>query len=351
MPENPLPGHRTTCRSPHLTRLLGTVALLLFAQATSGADSAADFNDFPLTRPVTLPEWVHAAPVDLGERLEAARRTGKRGLLLYFGRADCAYCQAHLERNWGDPALVRLTRRHFDTVAFDIQGGASVRGLDGRLLPESSVARHLDVVLSPTLVFLDLAGEPVLRLEGYPPADRLRAGLEYVAAGRHRKQSFRSFLRAANGFEAAAFEYAPGEVVYAAPEPLLLDRSRFAAEKPLLVIFERLNCTACEPLYSGPLTEPKIVHLMEQLETVEIDMESPIPVLTPNGEVLPARRWAERLGLSYAPTLMFFDGTGEEILRIDSPVSYYRLNNVLEYVLSDEYRSTDYQSWLFRNAR
>ena len=59
-----------------------------------------------------------------------------------------------------------------------------------------------------------------------------------------------------------------------------------------------------------------------------------------------AREWARSLGLFYAPSLMFFDEHGREIIRVDSVVRFYRLRNVLNYVTSRGYLlEPRYQRW------
>jgi thioredoxin-related protein len=61
---------------------------------------------------------------------------------------------------------------------------------------------------------------------------------------------------------------------------------------------------------------------------------------------LTARQWAEQLGIFYTPTLIFFDDHGHEIMRVDSVVQFYRLRNVLNYILSGAYREyPNFQRW------
>jgi thioredoxin-related protein len=55
--------------------------------------------------------------------------------------------------------------------------------------------------------------------------------------------------------------------------------------------------------------------------------------------------WADRLGLFHAPTLLFFDGNGKEIMRVDSVVQFYRLWGVLDYINRKGYEESDYQTW------
>jgi len=69
-------------------------------------------------------------------------------------------------------------------------------------------------------------------------------------------------------------------------------------------------------------------------------------VLTPDGKRLTAREWARRLGLFYAPTVVFFDERGKEVFRIDSVVRLYRLRGVLQYVLAKGYlEAPTFQRW------
>jgi thioredoxin-related protein len=69
-------------------------------------------------------------------------------------------------------------------------------------------------------------------------------------------------------------------------------------------------------------------------------------VLTPAGEKLTAKQWADQLGISYAPTLLFFDESGKEIMRVESVVGFYRLNGVLDYVLNEAYKKfPSYLKW------
>ena len=143
--------------------------------------------------------------------------------------------------------------------------------------------------------------------------------------------------------------FEPGDLVeepYFLPGPYMLDRSRRPAERPLVVFFEQGNCHACDVLHTGPLQDPEISARLAQLETVQLSFWSDTPVITPAGERITAKAWAEKLGLFYTPTLLFFDREGGEIMRVDSVVQFYRLRNVLDFILSDGYREyPTFQQW------
>ena len=81
---------------------------------------------------------------------------------------------------------------------------------------------------------------------------------------------------------------------------------------------------------------------------VQIDIHSDKPVLTPSGEKLTGKQWAEKLNLFYTPTLIAFDEKGKEIMRIDSVAGVYRLKSVLQYIVSKKYLSVpNFMEWRF----
>lgn len=61
------------------------------------------------------------------------------------------------------------------------------------------------------------------------------------------------------------------------------------------------------------------------------------PVLTPDGRKVTPKQWAVELGLFYTPTLLVFDEHGNEIIRIDSVLQFYRMGGVLRYVAEKGY--------------
>lgn len=327
------------------------LAALLLIPTLAGSKLHADtgldaiFDDQPLEEPLSHPDWFKLSFLDLREDLQEAEAAGKRGLVLYFGQKYCAYCRALLEHNFGKPDIREYTRRHFDVVGIDIHGDRPVTDLEGREWTERSYSVHTGINFTPTLVFHDTAGRVALRLPGYYPPYKFRAALEYVADGHYRKEDFRSYLARADVpmvFEAGDLNYED----FFQPPPHALDRSRWPADRPLAVFFEQGDCHACDILHTGPLLQPGIRDRLRRMETVQLDLWGDTPVITPDGRRTTDGRWAEALGLFYAPTLLFFDEQGDEIIRVDSVVQFYRLNNVLEYVLSGAYLEyPNFQQW------
>jgi thioredoxin-related protein len=123
------------------------------------------------------------------------------------------------------------------------------------------------------------------------------------------------------------------------------------SERPLAVFFEQGGCHACDVLHGEVLREPVIVRQFGEFDSVQLDMWSDTPVVTPSGERTTARKWAAELGLFYAPSVLFFDEKGKELLRVDSVIGFYRMRNVLNYIASKAYlEEPNYQRWRVSSA-
>jgi thioredoxin-related protein len=341
---------------PHIRylahQLIVLVVIILTPLAIQQAwaeDSAAmliEFDDTPLEQDLILPSWFKLSFLELKNDIEDLKESGKQGLIVYFGQKDCPYCKMHLEKSWSDKGIVKYTQDHFDVVAIDVRGDRPVTDTTGQAFKtEKAFAVAKNTNFTPTLLFYDLNAKEVLRLSGYHPPYQFKAALEYVADKHYLRETLRTYLARAetlSGFEETELHTHP---VFVSP-PYAFDRSRFPAAMPLVVFFEQPTCHACDVLHAGPLKDNTIVSLLKQMEVAQLDMSLLTPVLTPAGKRSTAKAWAEELGLYYAPTIVFFTEKGEEIIRVDSVIRFYRLQNVLEYVLSKGYvEYPNFQSW------
>jgi thioredoxin-related protein len=308
-------------------------------------DEFLQFDDQPLEEPLAFPDWFKLSFLDLHEDLEEAREAGKAGIILYFGQKYCAYCRKFLETDLVKDDIRSYMQTRFDVIGIDIHGHRLVTDFSDREIDETRFAVREQTNFTPSVVFYDVDGREALRLRGYYPPYRFRAALEYVADGHYRKEAFREYLARAD----VPLVFEPGDLSeesFFLPGPHMLDRSRMPGERPLVVFFEQGNCHACDVLHTGPLQDPEIRDRFEQLESVQLSFWANTPVVTPRGERLTSRQWAARLGLFYTPTLIVFDNRGEEIIRVDSVVQFYRLRNVLDYVLTGGYlEHATFQRW------
>ncbi|MGB5613731.1 MAG: thioredoxin fold domain-containing protein [Sedimenticolaceae bacterium] len=320
-------------------RLLACVCLMIGATPATSAEGGDDplvFDDLPLEDLLQYPAWFKQSFLDLDEDLKEAVAAGKTGIIVYFGQKRCAYCKMLMEVNFKTPDIVSYTREHFDVVPIDIWSPEQVTTPSGESMSEREYSQALGTNFTPSLVFYDAEGRIALRLRGYYPPYQFRAALEYVAGGHYLREKFPVYM--ARGDKTLRFE--KGDLVeepFFSPPPYNFDRSDFPAELPLVVFFEQGDCHACDVLHTQPLRRQTVRKLFNRFDSVQLDMHSDVPVIKPDGSPGTAREWAEELGIFYAPSIVFFDEHGKEIIRVDSVVRFFRLRNVLNYVLSRGY--------------
>jgi thioredoxin-related protein len=320
----------------HVALMLAVLAANCAVGAAVGDIDPMQFDDTPLEDLLEYPGWFKQGFLALDEDLEEAVAGGKQGIIVYFGQKRCAYCKMLMEVNFKTPDIVTYTRQHFDVIPIDIWSPEEVTTPSGKSSSQREFAQELGTDFTPSLVFYDADGRIALRLRGYYPPYQFRAALEYVAGGHYLRERFPVYM--ARGDQTLRFE--PGDLVeepFFSPPPHNLDRSHFPAELPLVVFFEQGDCHACDILHTQPLRRPSVRQLLNRFDSVQLDMWSDVPLIKPDGKRSTAREWAKELGIFYAPSILFFDENGNEIIRVDSVVHLFRLRNILNYVVSRGY--------------
>lgn len=323
-----------------------SIALLSSAIAGSPSTDSPFIDDRPHQRDLEYPDWFTHSFLNLHEDLEDAQQSGKKGIIVYFGQKDCAYCEALLETNFGsEKDIVDYTQKHFDVIPLDIWGSREVIDMTGQTLTEREFAEFEGTNFTPSLIFYTAEGEEALRLRGYYPPYKFRGALEYVTGDFYQRESFRDYLARADPPPKFEIGDMNSDESFEQP-PYFLERNRIQASRPLAVFFEQQQCHACDILHSEPLQDERSRELLDKFDKVQLDMWSDTPVLTPQGGRLSARQWAAKLGVFYAPTIVFFDESGNEVLRVDSVVRLYRLRGVLDFIASRGYRDAPtFQRW------
>ncbi len=328
-----------------------SVFLLAFAGISNCYAISDDisFDDKPLKEPLIYPDWFKLSFLEIKDDINEAKKNHKKGLIIYFGQKFCPYCKAHLEKNWGKDDIIKYTRKNFDVIAINVKGQRQVVDIDGKTYTEKTFSALKKTNFTPSIIFYNTKGQEVLRLRGYRPPYQFRAALEYVADKHYLKEKFRSYMARAE----SALNFGKAELntndFFNSP-PYLLDRSKIKAEQPLIVMFERKHCHACDILHGGPLARAEIDSQLLNFDVIQIDVDSKQPLITPKGKKITADKWAEQLNINYTPTILFFDESGKEIIRIESVVWFYRLRSVLKYVLSGAYKKyPTFQLWRHAN--
>ena len=99
-------------------------------------------------------------------------------------------------------------------------------------------------------------------------------------------------------------------------------------------------------LHTGPLIKTEILREFDKMDVVQLNLFADTKVITPTGKQTTAKQWGKDLDLFYTPSIVLFSPAGNEIMRVDSIVQFYRLWGVLDYVNKRAYDTgIDYQGW------
>ena len=325
---------------------------ILSSLSFAGTDiDSFDFDDAPLSENLSYPSWFKNSSGHLGDDLQDALNAGKKGLIVYFGQARCSYCEQFIKKSLGSRDIENYTRKNYDIININIWSNLDIIDTDGKEYTERDLSIHYDTNFTPSLVFYDQKGKPVFRLRGYYPPYKFRAALKYIAEKFYLKESFRDYLARA---EKGLFFLNEGlnERDFFIESAYNLKEIIKKGNRPLMVSFEQGNCHACDLLHSAPLNQDETINQLDKMNSVQLNMWSDTEIITPDGYKTTAKNWANQLGLFYAPTLIFFDTHGKEIIRIDSVVKFYRLLGVLKYINKGGYLTEkNYQSWQLKQRK
>jgi len=302
--------------------LLVVLALAGGARAQEGAPHAID-----------IPRWFAQSFLDFREDVADAARDGKR-LLVYFGQEGCPYCAKLMATSFSQRTIVDKTQRHFVAVALDIWGDREVTWIDGTTMSEKALARALRVQFTPTVLILDETGKPIVRLDGYYPPHRFEAVLDYAAGRLENRLPLADYLRHAAKDAASPTLH---------DEPFFLrapyDLRRAPGARPLAVLFESVDCAACDEMHREAFRRPEVRAQVDHLDVVRFALGAATPLTTPEGRTTTAREWARALDIAYTPTVVFFDATGAEVFRIAAYLRPFHFASAFAYVADGGYRT------------
>ncbi len=279
------------------------------------------------------PHWFKESFLEFEDDVAEAAEQGKR-VMLYFHQEGCPYCARLVEENFANPETEAFVRKSFDGITINMWGDREVVSVAGQYFTEKSFAAALRVQYTPTLIFLDEQGKVALRLNGYYPPEKLQHALRYVAEKAEKRMSFSNYLM--------ALEKQPGGHLIA--EGFFQDTTDLQQlvgrqGRPLAIFFESGNCPACEIMHEKILTDEPTRRLVKKMHNVQLDIHSKQPVFTPDGESSSVSEWVSKLGVSYTPSVVFFDEHGKEVMRISAFVKTFHFQSAFAYVLEKAYLS------------
>lgn len=324
------------CSSRLARRLLLPLALLLPALPVAGAK---DFDDGQVSH-IGYPRWfLDTLFLDLQGDLRKAAARGKQGLMVLFTTEGCSYCDAFIRRSLGDPAIAATVQRQFDSVGLEIFDDAEMTSPKGESLSVKAFASHHRAEFAPTLLFFGADGELLLRAVGYQSPERFRAILAYLAEPRHRTEPFAAFMlrRSQTSAGPPAGAGLKDDLLFSKP-PYALDRRRFAASQPLLIVFEQAGCQECADFHAQVLALPEVRNTLKRFEIVRLDArDDTTRLLAPDGTRVTPAAWFRQAAFTRVPALWFFDENGNAVLKTDALVLRQRMMNSLNYMLERAY--------------
>ena len=307
--------------------------------AVSPAPALAQIGDEAL--PPVFVETLLELPDDAVQ----AAKAGKR-LLLYFGQVGCPYCKELMQTSFTQKAIVDKVAKHFLPIAFNLFGDREVTWFDGKVRSEKEFAKHLKVQFTPTLLLLDEKGNVIARINGYYPPHRFSAALDYAAQRLEGKLSFAEHMKSVPQTGASA---TLNEQPFFMKPPF--DLSRKPGGKPLAVLFETRHCSPCDELHREGFKREKTMAVVSRFDVARFSLSGRETLTTPDGRRRNAEAWGRELGISYTPSVVFFDDRGREVFRLEAYVRPFHFTSSFEYVASGAYRKEpEFQRFLQNKA-
>ena len=326
--------------------ILAVAVIFSILQAPSpAAEQEKSVGRFLGSTSTEYPVWFKESFLDFNDDIKEAAKEGKRVMLL-FHQDGCPYCNLLVERNLSQKSITDYMKSHYETIAINLWGDRELATIDGQHFSEKKFAEALRVQFTPTLIFLDENGDAILRLNGYLPPERFMLALQYASTATPKSGSFREFVRK------RAPAKSRGELIkedfFQAPP---VDLSKLGGSRPIAVYFEQKQCPACETMHDNLLHDEETLKLVSGFHNIQLDMWSDTPITLSDGRKTTARKWAEELGIHYAPTILFLDAKGKEIIRSEAMFKTFHAQSIFDYVLSGTYKSEpNFQRYLEARA-
>ena len=288
------------------------------------------------------PAWFKVSFLDLFEDIEDAANNNKR-LMVYYFQDGCPYCKILLEENFSQREIAEKTQKYFDVVAINLWGDREV-SVGDKHYTEKQFAEALKVQYTPTILFFDENNKIVFRANGYYPPEKFSALLDYIGNKQESSISYQDYMEKVNP------QPATGRLHDDINSVLSID-DLSKTDKPLLVMFEQKKCSPCDELHLDIAKRKESVELLSLFNVAVLDMWSDRVVTIPSGKKMKIRDWAKKLDVKYAPSLLFFDESGEEIFRSDAYLKAFHTQTVMDYVASGAYKTqSNFQRYVDQRA-
>ena len=279
------------------------------------------------------PEWFKNSFLDIREDVKEAANTNKR-VMLYFYQDGCPYCAKLLRDNFSQRSIVEKSQQYLDVIAVNMWGDREVTSLDGKAMTEKEFAAVLRVMFTPTILMLNEQGEVILRINGYYHPVKFEAALDYVGLHKEKELRFADYYHQLEPVKPSGKLH--DEDFFLQPPYDL--RNLANSDKPLLLLFEQKQCKPCDEYHTDIYQRPETRQQLARFNIVRLDMWADNPLLGLDGQKTTARKLAKQLDVKYAPSMVFFDKSGE-VFRTEAYLKAFHTQSVLDYVASGAYRT------------
>ena len=285
--------------------------------------------------------------LNLKEDLADATQAG-RILMVVFEQDGCPYCAQMHQVHFADKAIVARLSKNFDVIQLDIWGGREVAGFNGEHLTEKQLARQLRVQFSPTIVFYDAKGKEIYRMAGLHKPAAFKTELDFLSSRAYERMSFRGYTSRQPPMTVSKDML--DEPFFVKTDDLkALSEKAWAEDKVLALLFAQAQCDDCQEMHDLYFTRKDTVALLTQyFEVVRVDLAGNRILTGLNGARLSEVVLAKSLGINQAPTMVFFDRSGAEILRYEEHLSPENFTEgLLTFIGTHAYRQhASLQDWL-----
>lgn len=119
-----------------------------------------------------------------------------------------------------------------------------------------------------------------------------------------------------------------------------LEKARAEQKQGLMVLFTTEGCSYCDAFIRTSLGDSSIASTVQQnFVSVGLEIFDDTGMTDPHGIALPVKKFAEREGVEFSPTLLFYGADGGRVLRVAGYQSPERFRIILDYLSSGYFRT------------
>lgn len=285
------------------------------------------------------PDWFKESFLDFREDAAEAAEEGKH-MLVFADLNGCPYCAKMMQDNFKttekDGGNQEFIKKNFDSIQINIKGDREIAFNEETVVTERELAKALNVLYTPTLLFMDANNKVVVRLNGYRTPREFKTVLNFVKEKAYEKIDLATY-RSENLTE---------EVYELLPNKNFVELSDFKKtneqDKPLAILFEDKTCGECTRFHKELLEVDEIQKLMPRYNFVRLDALSDKSIIDIDGNKTTPKEWVRKLGISARPALVLYS-EGKEQARVTGLLKSYHMTVLLTWVADKEY--ANYANW------